>query len=107
MNEAMIGDLADFLETTGWQLIWGLNLGGGTMENAIEEAWSVVASAKDKLLAIEIGNELDIFVGVHRPRGDTATLTTCGNIVFTRRRFVTGFRIFLLPGLMLLSIRIG
>lgn len=69
VNEAMIRDLAGFLETTGWQLIWGLNLGAGTMENAIEEARSVVASAKDKLLAIEIGNEPDIFAGVHRPRG--------------------------------------
>jgi hypothetical protein len=65
----MIRDLAGFLETTGWQLIWGLNLGGGTMQNAIEEARSVVASAKDKLLAIEIGNEPDVFAGVHRPRG--------------------------------------
>jgi hypothetical protein len=55
VNEAAIRDLAGFLESTGWQLIWGLNL--GTLQNAIEEAAAVAAFARDQLLAVEIGNE--------------------------------------------------
>lgn len=69
VNETAIRDLAGFLESTGWQLIWGLNLGSGTSQNAIEEAAAVAGLAKDKLLAIEIGNEPDLFGGVHRARG--------------------------------------
>src|SRR5262249_13278039 len=69
VNEAAIRDLSGFLESTGWQLIWGLNLGSGTLQNAIEEAAAVAAFTKDQLLAIEIGNEPDLFGGVHRPRG--------------------------------------
>ena len=71
VDDSVIRDLAGFLDATGWQLIWGLNLGGGTTENAIEEARAVVALTKDKLLAIEIGNEPDLFAGgvAHRPKG--------------------------------------
>jgi hypothetical protein len=71
VDDAVIRDLGGFLDATGWRLIWGLNLGGGTMENAVDEAASVIAAAKDKLLAIEIGNEPDLFAGgvAHRPRG--------------------------------------
>jgi hypothetical protein len=69
VNNACIRDLAGFLESTGWRLIWGLNLGRGTKENAIAEAQSVMNAAKDKWLAFEIGNEPDLFGKVHRPPG--------------------------------------
>lgn len=62
--------LGSFLHATGWQLIWGLNLGGGSEQNAAEEAQAVAAAVKDKLLAFEIGNEPDLFGHgtAHRPR---------------------------------------
>jgi hypothetical protein len=62
-------DLATFLRATGWRLIWGFNLGRGTVEEAVDEAVAVASSAGDRLLAFEIGNEPDLFAGVHRPAG--------------------------------------
>lgn len=62
-----IADLGTFLQATGWRLIWGFNLGRGTVEQAVDEAAAVAASAGDHLLAFEIGNEPDLFPGVHRP----------------------------------------
>jgi hypothetical protein len=60
-------DLATFLRATGWRLIWGLNLGRGTLEQAVDEAVAVAASVGGSLLAFEIGNEPDLFAGTHRP----------------------------------------
>jgi hypothetical protein len=61
VNEAVLADLGTFLVATGWKLIWGLNLGNGTPENAIEEAKVVTAATKKHLLGFEIGNEPDLF----------------------------------------------
>ena len=49
----------------------GLNLGNGSLENAIDEAKAVTAAAKKHLLAFEIGNEPDLFPRHegHRHRG--------------------------------------
>jgi hypothetical protein len=62
INEQSLRDLAGFLHATGWSLIWGLNLGGGSIEDAVTEARAIAASAGDRLLAFEIGNEPDLFV---------------------------------------------
>lgn len=81
VDAAVIRDLGEFLDATGWQLIWGLNLGSARVENgavtnealqnAIDEAACVVDAAKGKLLAFEIGNEPDLFGGgvAHRAQG--------------------------------------
>ena len=70
VNAENLRELASFLHATGWQLIWGLNLGSGSEQNAVEEAQAVTAAVKDKLLAFEIGNEPDLFGHgtAHRPR---------------------------------------
>src|SRR5580704_17604361 len=72
ISAANLRELAAFLDTTGWRLIWGLNLGSGNMQNAADEAVAVKATVKDKLLAFEIGNEPDGFAGdafnSHRPK---------------------------------------
>jgi hypothetical protein len=60
-------DLGTFLRATGWRLIWGFNLGRGTVEQAVDEALAVASSVGARLLAFEIGNEPDLFAGVHRP----------------------------------------
>lgn len=71
VNQGVLRDLGTFLDATGWQLIWGLNLGNGTPENAIEEAKAVTAAAGNHLIAFEIGNEPDLFSRheVHRHSG--------------------------------------
>src|SRR6185437_7879757 len=61
VNDAVLHDLGGFLEATGWQLIWALNLGSGTVQNAVEEARSIMRAVGDHLLAFEIGNEPDLF----------------------------------------------
>jgi len=66
-----VRDLGTFLRATGWRLIWGFDLGqsGGRapVDQAVDEAVAVAASAGDSLLAFEIGNEPDLFPSVHRP----------------------------------------
>ena len=62
VNDQVLRDLGGFLEATGWRLIWGIDLGEGTVEQAVEEAKAVKAAVGERLLAIEIGNEPDLFV---------------------------------------------
>lgn len=62
INQQGLRDLAGFLRATGWSLIWGLNLGGGSIEQAVAEARAIASTAGDRLLAFEIGNEPDLFV---------------------------------------------
>jgi len=62
-----VRDLGTFLRATGWRLIWGFDLGRGTVEQAVDQAVAVADSTGDRLLAFEIGNEPDLFPGVHRP----------------------------------------
>lgn len=57
-----IDHLSDFLQATGWSLIYGLNLGYGKPENAADEAAYVMEKVgPDRLLAFQIGNEVDLF----------------------------------------------
>lgn len=69
VNQAAIRDLGGFLHQIGWKLIWGLNLGSGSMDEAADEAQAVAAGAGDALDAFEIGNEPDLFAPRHRDRG--------------------------------------
>jgi hypothetical protein len=66
VDDRVLRDFGRFLDATGWQLIWGLNLGGGNLENAILEARAVTGATRDHLLAFEIGNEPDLFSRAHR-----------------------------------------
>jgi hypothetical protein len=71
VNDSVLRDLGTFLEATGWNLIWGLNLGKGTEQAAIQEAKAVLAATEPYLFAFEIGNEPDLFPRseVHRKKG--------------------------------------
>jgi hypothetical protein len=71
INGQNLRELGSFLEATGWDLIWGLNLGRGTEQEAVEEARAVAAAARHHLFAFEIGNEPDLFGNraTHRPTG--------------------------------------
>jgi hypothetical protein len=54
-------ELRGFLDAVGWNVIWGLNLGFDKLDNAIEEAKAATEFLGDRLIALQIGNEPDLF----------------------------------------------
>lgn len=56
-----IRNLRDFLDACGWKLIYGLNMGTGTSENAADEAAHVMDTVGSKLIAFQLCNEPDLF----------------------------------------------
>lgn len=56
-----IDTLVGFLDATGWRLIYGLNLARGTIADVVAEAARVVTAAGDRLIALQFGNEPDLF----------------------------------------------
>jgi len=67
VNAENIRQLRGFLDAIGWKLIWGLNLGSDGLDNAVEEARAVANAMGDRLLALQVGNEPDLFKnGGHR-----------------------------------------
>jgi hypothetical protein len=52
-----VSDLAGFLQATGWQVIYGINLKTNTPANAASEAQYAATALDSSLLAFEIGNE--------------------------------------------------
>ncbi len=60
-------NLRAFLDATGWNCLYGLNLGQGTVENAVREAAAAHTILGPRLLALQIGNEPDSFRRRFRP----------------------------------------
>lgn len=56
-----IRNLHGFLSATGWRCIYGLNLGGGTLEQALAEGGFVAKTLGQQLIAVQFGNEPDLF----------------------------------------------
>jgi len=56
-----IRNLREFLDACGWKLIYGLNMGTSTEEDAAEEAAYVMDVAGLKLIAFQLCNEPDLF----------------------------------------------
>lgn len=56
-----IRNLRDYLDACGWKLIYGLNMGTGTAEDAADEAAYVMDVAGSKLIAFQLCNEPDLF----------------------------------------------
>lgn len=56
-----IRKLREFLDLCGWKLIYGLNMGTGTAEDAAAEAAYVMDVAGSKLIAFQLCNEPDLF----------------------------------------------
>ena len=59
-------DFAAFVKATGWRVMWGLNLGTGSPEEAAREATAVTAALGTSLQSLEIGNEVDLQGGYTR-----------------------------------------
>jgi len=56
-----IRNLRDFIDASGWKLIYGLNMGTGTAEDAAAEAAYVMDVAGPRLIAFQLCNEPDLF----------------------------------------------
>ena len=63
-----IRNLQGFLTATSWRCIYGLNLGGGTLEQALAEGGYVAKTLGRQLIAVQFGNEPDLFK--HRDQGN-------------------------------------
>lgn len=60
INQTNLNDLGNFARATGWHVMWGLNLGTGTKDEAAEEAVAVDRALGRSLQSFEIGNEVDL-----------------------------------------------
>ncbi|HEY2039885.1 MAG TPA: hypothetical protein VGG95_09490 [Edaphobacter sp.] len=60
-------NLRSFLDATNWSCLYGLNLGQGTIENAVREAAAAQKILGRRLVAFQIGNEPDSFRNRYRP----------------------------------------
>jgi len=56
-----VRNLRDFIDATGWRLIYGLNMGTGTAEDAAAQAAYVMDVIGSKLIAFQLCNEPDLF----------------------------------------------
>ncbi|HEV2208296.1 MAG TPA: glycosyl hydrolase family 79 C-terminal domain-containing protein [Verrucomicrobiae bacterium] len=61
IEPAAIDHLKEFLDATGWNAIYGLNLGTGTPEGDAAEAAYVARRLGPRLLYFQIGNEPDLY----------------------------------------------
>jgi hypothetical protein len=61
ITQAAIRNLREFLDASGWKLIYGLNLGTGNPETAAAEAAYVNDTIGSSLMAFQLGNEPDLF----------------------------------------------
>jgi hypothetical protein len=56
-----VKNLAEFLQATGWNCIYGIGMGTNTPARAAEEATFVAETLGDRLQYFQIGNEADLF----------------------------------------------
>jgi hypothetical protein len=59
INRANLADLGGFARAVGWRVMWGLNLGTGSREEAVQEAVAVDTELGPSLQSFEIGNEVE------------------------------------------------
>src|SRR5579864_1805904 len=56
-----VRNLAEFLQATGWNCIYGIGMGTNTPARAADEAVFVAETLSDRLQYFQIGNEADLF----------------------------------------------
>ena len=59
ITRASVEQFAAFLNKTGWRAIWSVNFAQRTIDEAVEEARAVSEILGSRLLALEIGNEVN------------------------------------------------
>lgn len=56
-----IRNLREFVDSIDWRVMYGLNLGKGTPQQAADEAAFVADTLGDRLICLQFGNESDLF----------------------------------------------
>jgi len=56
-----VRNLAEFLQATGWNCVYGIGMGTNTPARAAEEAVFVAEMLGDRLQYFQVGNEVDLF----------------------------------------------
>lgn len=59
INHEDLVKLGEFARATGWKVMWGLNLGHGTEQQAVPEAQAVAAALGSQLQSFQVGNEVE------------------------------------------------
>ena len=59
ITRANLMQFRGFLDEVGWTAIWSLNFAQGSLSDAIEEAKAVSSALDNRLLAFELGNEVE------------------------------------------------
>ena len=67
ITRASLEQFSRFLRKTGWQAIWSVNFAQGTIEEAVAEALAVKSVLGSRLLALEIGNEIENYFRGQKP----------------------------------------
>ena len=67
ITRADLDRFGQFLKTTGWNAIWSVNFAQGRVEDAIIEARAVATALGDRLLALELGNEVENYGRGEKP----------------------------------------
>ena len=81
--------LNEFLIATNWKLIYGLNLARGTAQAAADEAACVMRICGPRVLALQFGNEPDLF------KQNPSATPTDGHVVrWTYAQFITKWNEF-------------
>jgi hypothetical protein len=88
VNRQSIDNLAGFLRSTGWKLIYGLNLARGDAASAVDEAKYVVGAIGDRLIALQFGNEPDLF----KHGGDKTKMWTYDEFITKWKQFYSAIR---------------
>jgi hypothetical protein len=67
ITRASLEQFAAFLRKIGWTAIWSVNFAQGSIEDAVAEAHAVVSVLGSRLLALEIGNEVENYARGQKP----------------------------------------
>jgi hypothetical protein len=67
ITRASLERFGAFLRKIGWSTIWSVNFAQGSVEDAVVEARAVADVLGDRLLALELGNEVENYARGERP----------------------------------------
>lgn len=67
ITRASLEQFGAFLRKTGWRAIWSVNFAQGTIADAVEEARAVAHVLGPRLLALELGNEVEGYKNHEKP----------------------------------------
>lgn len=67
IDRARLEQFGGFLNKTGWRAIWSVNFAQGSLDDAVAEARAVREVLGSRLLALEIGNEVENYWRGEKP----------------------------------------